>query len=48
MTALEKALDGKLALKAMKKLGPLAPDEMYTFEPALALGGKPVLKYMKK
>jgi hypothetical protein len=42
------AMDGKLALQAIKKFGPLASDEMFTFEPALALGGAPELKYMKK
>lgn len=42
------ALDGTLALKAMKKLGPLAPDEMFTFVPALALGGSYDLQYVQK
>jgi hypothetical protein len=32
-------LDGSMTRKATKKLGPLAPDEMFTWEPALALGG---------
>jgi hypothetical protein len=42
------ALDGALAKKAIKKLGALAPDEMLTFEPALALGGAHELKYVKR
>jgi len=45
---IDNALDGKLALGAIKKLGPLAFDEMFTFEPALALGGATKLKYVKK
>ena len=31
--------DGYLFEPALKKLGPLAPDEMYALEPALAAGG---------
>ena len=31
--------DGYLFDRALKKLGPLAPDEMYALEPALAAGG---------
>ncbi|WP_241150818.1 T6SS immunity protein Tdi1 domain-containing protein, partial [Pseudomonas viridiflava] len=33
---------------ALKKLGPLDPDEMYAFVPALALGGSMELKNLKK
>ena len=42
------ALDGSLALKAIKKFGALSSDEMFTFEPALALGGEFKLEYVKK
>lgn len=41
-------LDKPLFDRAMKKLGPLAVDEMYGFEPALALGGKADLKNLRK
>jgi hypothetical protein len=34
--------------RARSKLGVLAVDEMYGFEPALALGGKPVLENLRK
>ncbi|WP_199610066.1 GAD-like domain-containing protein [Flocculibacter collagenilyticus] len=34
--------------RAVKKLGELSPDEMYGFEPALALGGEPKLENLKK
>jgi len=34
--------------RALAKLGPLAPDEMYGFVPALALGGKADLKNLQK
>jgi hypothetical protein len=37
---LEDSHDLKLHKKALKKLGPLAYDECYTFVPALALGGE--------
>ncbi|NQD54408.1 DUF1851 domain-containing protein [Pseudomonas sp. CM25] len=30
--------------RALKKYGPLAPDEIYGFEPALVAGGKPTLQ----
>ncbi|WP_322404849.1 DUF1851 domain-containing protein [Massilia luteola] len=30
----------QLFQRALKKLGPLEPDEVYGFEPAIALGGK--------
>lgn len=43
-----KALDGRLAMVAIKQFGPLSPDEMFTFEPALALGGAAEMKYVKK
>ncbi|WP_020405219.1 GAD-like domain-containing protein [Hahella ganghwensis] len=33
---------------AVKKFGPLAPDEMFTFEPALFLGGEQTLKTVNK
>jgi hypothetical protein len=41
-------MDGALAAKAKAKLGELSPDEMFMFEPALALGGAPELKYVRK
>lgn len=34
--------------RALKKLGPLEANEMYGFEPALCLGGSPILKNLKK
>lgn len=34
--------------RALKRLGPLNEHEMYGFEPALALGGKPVLENLRK
>lgn len=34
--------------RALKKLGPLAPDEMYGFEPAIVLGGKMLLENLVK
>lgn len=34
--------------RALKKYGPLAPDEMYGFEPALVAGGKPTLENLCK
>ena len=34
--------------RALKTLGPLAPDEMYGFEPTLAVGGKADLKNLRK
>ncbi|WP_293371847.1 GAD-like domain-containing protein [Nevskia sp.] len=34
--------------RAMRKLGPLAPDEMYGFVPALVLGGKCEVKFLRK
>jgi hypothetical protein len=43
-----KDIKDALAAKAVKKLGPLAADEMFTFEPALALGGAERLKYIVK
>lgn len=33
------ALDGDLAAKAVLRAGPLAADEMFAYQPALALGG---------
>lgn len=40
--------DQKLVDAASKKLGPIAPDEMYTFEPALALGGTSAIENIAK
>jgi hypothetical protein len=37
-----------LTEKAAEKLGALSSAEMFTFEPALALGGAPELEYVKK
>ena len=34
--------------RALAKLGPLAPDEMYGFEPAIVLGGKMLLENLVK
>ena len=41
-------LDTLLFDRALKTLGPLAPDEMYGFEPALVIGGKADLKNLRK
>ena len=41
-------LDKPLFDRAVKALGPLAADEMYGFEPALAIGGKADLKNLRK
>jgi hypothetical protein len=41
-------LDKPLFDRALKTLGPLAADEMYGFEPALALGGKADIKNLRK
>ena len=41
-------LDKPLFERALKTLGPLAPDEIYGFEPALVLGGKADLKFLRK
>lgn len=41
-------LDNLLFQRALKAFGPLASDEMYGFEPALALGGKADLKNLRK
>ena len=41
-------LDKPLFERALKTLGPLAPDEIYGFEPALVLGGKADLKNLRK
>ena len=41
-------LDKPLFERALKFLGPLASDEMYGFEPALAAGGKADLKNLRK
>ncbi len=43
-----RAPGGALFARALKKLGPLAPDEMYGFVPALALGGPAVLDHVQK
>jgi hypothetical protein len=39
---------GNLFAPALKKLGPLKPDEMYGFVPALALGGPATLDHLRK
>ncbi len=45
----EEDLDEKpLFQRAMAKLGPLEPDEMYGFVPALAIGGAPKLENLQK
>ena len=41
-------LETPLFDRALKALGPLARDEMYGFEPALALGGKADLRNLRK
>ena len=41
-------LDRPLFERALKMLGPVAADEMYGFEPALAAGGKADLKNLRK
>jgi hypothetical protein len=38
----------KVLKKALKKLGPLHPDEMYGFEPALAVGGTSKIENLVK
>jgi len=40
--------DGYLFERALKKLGPLAPDEMYALEPALAAGGTIALENLAR
>ncbi|MNE90069.1 hypothetical protein D3C80_1875430 [compost metagenome] len=41
--------NGKLLFeRAVKKYGPLAPDEMYGFEPALVLGGSSSLENLRR
>jgi hypothetical protein len=45
---MEDVKEKKLFEKALRKLGPVAADEMYGFEPALAIGGLPVLDNMVK
>jgi len=40
--------DKTLFRQALKRLGPLAPDEVYGFEPALALGGKKRVENLAK
>jgi hypothetical protein len=37
-----------LFARALEKLGPLEPDEMYGFEPAIVTGGKMVLENLRK
>ena len=34
--------------RAMEKCGPLAPDELYAFEPALVMGGRPTLANLRR
>jgi hypothetical protein len=41
-------LDCPLFARALNSLGPLASDEIYAFEPALAVGGKADLKNLRK
>jgi hypothetical protein len=41
-------LDRALHREALAKLGPIAAHEMYTFEPALALGGAAEIEYVAK
>lgn len=42
-------INGKLLFdRAVKKYGPLAPDEMYGFEPALVLGGTAKLENLRR
>jgi hypothetical protein len=45
---LDDVKDKPLFKRALKKLGKLNPDEMYGFEPALALGGTPELGQLAK
>ncbi|WP_177196601.1 GAD-like domain-containing protein [Duganella sp. CF517] len=45
---IEDVKEKKLFKRALKKLGPVAVDEMYGFEPALCIGGMPVLENIKK
>ncbi len=40
--------DKPMFQRAMRKLGPLGPDEMYGFVPALVLGGKCEVKFLRK
>jgi hypothetical protein len=40
--------DKPLFKRALRKLGPLQSDEMYGFEPALAIGGTPNLEHLVK
>jgi hypothetical protein len=39
---------GPLFARALERLGPLAPDEMYGFEPALAFGGQALLANLRR
>lgn len=45
---IEDVKEKKLFKRALKKLGPVAADEMYGFEPALCIGGMPVLENLRK
>ncbi|OON62784.1 hypothetical protein B0920_04950 [Massilia sp. KIM] len=45
---LEDVNEKGLFRRALKKLGPLNDNEMYGFEPALVLGGMPVLENLRK
>jgi hypothetical protein len=45
---IEDVKEKKLFKRALKKLGPVAEDEMYGFEPALCMGGMPVLENIRK
>jgi len=42
------AKDKLLFKRALKRLGPLKSDEMYGFEPAIAIGGKTALENLEK
>lgn len=45
---IEDVNEKNLFKRALKKLGPVASDEMYGFEPALSIGGMPKLENMAK
>lgn len=44
----EDYLDKPMFERVLKRLGPLAADEMYGFEPALAIGGRAELKNVRR
>ncbi|WP_209713648.1 T6SS immunity protein Tdi1 domain-containing protein [Duganella sp. 1411] len=45
---IEDVKEKNLFKRALKKLGPVAADEMYGFEPALCIGGMTVWKILEK